>query len=66
MLGELNFLAAKISQVNVGDLVRFGAHARDSSIDVSCDRRAATNPTLRDPGTRPHAAGAFFDKKMLD
>jgi hypothetical protein len=34
MLGELDFLAAKISQVNVGDLVRFGAHARDSSIDV--------------------------------
>jgi hypothetical protein len=62
VLGELNFLAAKISQVNVGDLVRFGAHARDSSIDVSGGRRAATDTTLRDPGARPHAGGGFFDK----
>jgi hypothetical protein len=62
VLGELNFLAAKISQVNVGDLVRFGAHARDSSIDVWGGRRAATDTTLRDPGAPPHAGDGFFDK----
>jgi hypothetical protein len=55
VLGELNFLAAKISQVNVGDLVRFGAHARDSSIDVSVAgvRQRTRRYAIPGPGRRP-------------